>query len=266
MLARRALPPEYRAWNEQWGAPYGKPMPYVGFLSNSKQRRLVDRFPSLRGPFAFQPNNATRVFEYPWAFYAVDLPTGAEVVEIGGGLSGFQFVLAKSQARVTNIDPGEAATGRGWFVNAESIARLNRAYGTDVTLVNTTIEEAKLPSESVDVVHSISTIEHVPPAEVPSLLQEVARILRPNGRCVLTVDLFLNLEPFSNRTENKFGTNVSPASLVAASGLELVGGDRTELYGYPEFDASAVMGNLEELFVGDYPVLAQCFVLAKPGA
>jgi len=59
---------------------------------------------------------------------------------------------------------------------------------------------------------------------------------------------------------------VSPASLVAASGLELVGGDRTELYGYPEFDASAVMGNLEELFVGDYPVLAQCFVLAKPGA
>jgi SAM-dependent methyltransferase len=264
VLARRALPPEYQAWNARWGAPFGKPIPFGGFLRHSTQRRLTDRFPRLRGPFAFQPNSTTRRFEYPWAFHAVDLPPGANVVEIGGGLSGFQFVLAKHEARVTNVDPGEAATGRGWFVDAQSIARLNRAFGTDVALVNTTLEDARLPSDSVDLVYSISTVEHIPPAEVPSLLREVARILRPNGRFVLTVDLFLNLAPFSNRECNRWGTNVAPASLVRESGLELVAGDPTELLGFPEFDAAAVMARLGELLVGDYPVLAQCFVLAKP--
>jgi SAM-dependent methyltransferase len=190
---------------------------------------------------------------------------GADVVEIGGGLSGFQFVLAKCGARVRNVDPGEAATGRGWPVSQGSIARLNRAFKTDVELLNTTLPEARLERSCADLVFSISTIEHIPPDDVAQLMREITRLLRPGGRCVLTVDLFLNLHPFSSRTENEFGTNVAPALLIAESGLQLVVGEPSELFGFPEFEPPEILARLDEFLINEYyPVLAQCLVLEKP--
>jgi SAM-dependent methyltransferase len=213
--------------------------------------------------FAYQPNSPTREFEYPWAWYAVPVVRGATVVDLGGSLAGFQFALSRAGCRVINVDPGESATGRGWPVDCESMARLNRAFGTDVALVNATLQAAKLRESSVDVVYPISTIEHIPDVELPDTMREVARILKPGGSCVLTVDLFLNLEPFTDRTANRYGTNVSVKSLVDASGLLLVLGKTDELYGYPDFDHRRVLASLYDKLVGEYPVLAQCLVLTK---
>jgi len=227
------------------------------------QRELRWRHPRWTGPFGFQPNNTTRVFEYPWAFHAVPVGARSPVVEIGGSLSGFQFVMAKSGAAVTNVDPGLEARGLGWPVDAGSIGALNRAFGTDVTLVNTTLEEAGLEDESADAVYSISTIEHIPTADLPSLMKDVRRILRPGGACVLTIDLFLDLVPFTTQSENEFGTNVSVLQLVESSELDLVVGRPEELFGFPQFDADAVRDRLDDFLVGVYPTLAQCVVLGK---
>lgn len=263
-MARRAIPVDYRTWNKRWGAPFGRQFPFSARLRKATRRELGQRVPKFVGPFGFQDNSTTRRFEYPWAFHAINASRGDNIVEIGGGLSGLQFVLSKSGARVRNVDPGESATGLGWPVHASSIARLNRAFGTDVRLISNTLEEANLASDSVDKVYSISAIEHIPADEIPSLAREVARVLRPGGSCVLTIDLFLNLHPFSRRSSNEWGTNVAPASLVQASGLELIAGDPAELFGYPEFDPANVLARLDQYFVGKYPVMAQCLVLRKP--
>jgi len=127
------------------------------------------------------------------------------------------------------------------------------------------LQEARLRADEVDTIYSVSTIEHIPLAEIPSLMQEISRVLKPGGFCVLTVDLFLNLQPFSRRTSNEFGTNVPPWLLVESSGLQLVQGNPSELLGFAEFDEREILAHLDEYLIGSsYPALAQCLVLQKP--
>ena len=262
MLARSSLPDEFREWNRRWGAPFGNSS-RAARIACSRVPGLAKRFPKLRGPFAFQENNETRIYEFPWAFFAAPLERGMHVVEIGGSLSGFQFVLAKSGARVTNVDPGESASGVGWPCTPASIRRLNRAFGTDVQLANCTLEEAQLADASVDRVFSISTIEHIPEQELPGLADDIRRILKPGGHVVLTIDLFLDLAPFTRRTENRFGWNIDVKAFVERLGMEMVVGDERELNGYPSFDSEYVLSELSELLYGSYPACAQLLVLRK---
>jgi SAM-dependent methyltransferase len=262
VLARRSLPEEFREWNKRWGAPFGYSSRAARFVS-SRVPGLASRFPQLAGPFAFQGNNETRIYEFPWAFFAAPVEHGMHAVEIGGSLSGFQFVLAKSGARVTNVDPGESASGVGWPCTPANIRRLNRAFGTDVQLKNCTLEEAHLADASVDRVFSISTIEHIPEEELPGLADDISRILKPGGRVVLTIDLFLDLAPFTSRTENRFGWNIDVKAFVDRLGMEMVVGDERELNGYPSFDPDYVLSELSEILYGSYPACAQLVVLHK---
>src|SRR5690349_5810000 len=122
MIARRQLPVEFAAWNREQGAPFGR--------STFLPRRLVEALPErgrahLQGPFSFQSNNTTRAFEYPWALAAAGVKSGQRVLEIGGGLSGFQFALDRLGSHVVNVDPGLEAAGRGWPCNPHHMAKLN---------------------------------------------------------------------------------------------------------------------------------------------
>jgi SAM-dependent methyltransferase len=224
----------------------------------------IDRFPRLVGPFAFQASNETRYVEFPWAFHAAPVQPGSNVVEIGGGLTGFQFVLSKCGARVINVDPGGHAPGITYRCEPASIERLNRAFGTDVVLEPTTLEQAGLPDESADVVYSISTIEHIHENELPQLAREIRRIVKPGGRVVLTIDLFLNVAPFTQRLENRYGWNIDVKAFVDETGLEMIVGDEQELNGYGSFDPDHVLAELARIAIGTYPACAQMLVLKKP--
>jgi 2-polyprenyl-3-methyl-5-hydroxy-6-metoxy-1,4-benzoquinol methylase len=262
VIARRELPAEHQAWNRKWSAPYGRHVTVNNKLGSRIPRQL---HPFLWGPFGFQgDNNRTRRAEYPWAFFATPLDPGMTAVDIGGSLGGFQFALARQGLKVINVDPGEAAS-RGWPVDPATIATLNKRFKTDIEIRKAFLHEAGIADASVDRVFCISTIEHIPQSELPQLMAEVGRILRPGGRAVLTVDLFFDLAPFTSRKENVHGTNVEVSSLVEWSGLELEVGDRRELNGFPEFDKEFVQSELDNLLWGDVgPCVAQCFVLRKP--
>lgn len=270
MIARKGLPPAYQDFNRMWGAPSGSRLLRArnrlpvgaGVLESA----VLKPFPSARGMFGFQDNNPTRRFEYPWAFYAAELTPGMTAVDIGGSLSGFQFVLAKSGVRVINVDPGMEAHGKGWPVDKATIARLNRAFGTSVHLENCFLEKAAIAPASVDRVFSISTIEHIPEEEIAPLMRRVYDILKPGGRFVATVDLFLNVQPFCDRVSNEYGKNISVAGIAGAAPFRLVQGDRAELYGFPEFNPQAVLSRLEEYCYGSYPALVQTVILEKPAA
>src|SRR4051812_24925362 len=99
MLAPRALPQHYIDWNRRNGAPAGRILRGGRLLGRT---RAGVRW---RGPFAWQENNSTRAFEFPWAYEQITSRNGPlRVLEIGGGVSGLQFVLAREGHRVTNID------------------------------------------------------------------------------------------------------------------------------------------------------------------
>ena len=119
MLASSSIPRNYADWNRLHGAPNGHDIPcWKRAISGT---RTLQR---LRGPFSIQGNNSIRRFEYPWAFDVARLEPGQRVLEIGGGLAGFQFVLDQFGCRVVNVDPGMVE--QSWPCDKASMAKLNQ--------------------------------------------------------------------------------------------------------------------------------------------
>lgn len=261
MLAPSQLPERFKKWNELHGAPFGH---------HNAGRRFFRRFYSetdwqkARGPFSIQANSTTRTYEYPWAYYAADLSKPRKVAEIGGSLSGFQFVLSKEGHEVVNVDPGMEAAGLGWPSDAESIRKLNSWFNTNVQFMQCTIGKANLSSSHYDIIYSISVLEHLPEADIQEVMEHAYRCLKPKGLFVITLDLFINLEPFTKRKTNEWGQNQNVRSMVEMSRMRLVQGEPSQLLGYPQFDPENILSNLETFMIGNYPVLTQAIVLQKP--
>ena len=271
MLAPRRLPEQFAAWNRVHGAPFGRVMRGAGLLRRCLPAATWER---LRGPFALQPNNDTWVFEYPWAYYAAFGPEGRcaagqpgmKVVEIGGGLAGFQFVLDRAGCAVVNIDPGLEANGVGWPCDERSMRKLNARFGTRVDLRPTVAGRAGLAEGVYDRVFSISVLEHLPDEDLREAMACAFRWLKPGGLMIMTVDLSLNLHPFCSRRANEYGCNQDLYRIVTQQPFELVYGNPAELYGFAEFNVDRILCQLEKYLVGSLdPTMVQCVVLRKPG-
>lgn len=260
MIAPRILPPAFDEWNHRFGAPFGHTLRGERLLQTFLGFRVCQW---LRGPFALQHNNTTRAFEYPWAFYAVAPSRGLTVVEVGGGLSGLQFVLDRFGCRVVNVDPGTDDSGRTWNLPRWQFVLLNRMFRTRVRLIPAAFSVAGLPPGSSDRVVALSVLEHLSVRECHATFAAASRCLRRGGLFILTVDLFLDLHPFSSRVANVYGTNIDLYRLVRDSPFELLEGLPAELYGFPEFQAERILAELDRYLIGSYPALAQCLVLRK---
>jgi len=258
MLAPRQIPDPFADWNRKHHAPWGQ-----------RGKRLINWFGPRNlavarwlGPYAWQRNNSIRRFEYPWAFQKIGgLGQRLRVVDVGAGLAGFQFTLARAGHEVHAVDPGLAARGRGWKLDPQQHAFLCDVYDAPVQLHANTLSQAGLQDASMDVVLSISTIEHFADEDLREFAREARRVLRPGGHLVLTIDLFLDVQPFTSRERNDYGTNIDVRALLDACGATLVEGDPAELNGYAEFDPDRVQSNLSRYLLGaTYPGLTQCAV------
>lgn len=258
MLAPDTLPDRYAEFNRIHHAPYGSRL--SSRLQRFKRGRLRLR---LAGPYAWQANVSNRVYEYPWAHEQISaLGSHLVIADVGASLAGLQFTLAQDGHEVHAVDPGMKATGRGWEVDPQFHQFLAETYRAPVQLHATTLEDAGFADDSVDVVLSVSTIEHFGPGELASFAQAARRVLKPAGHLVLTIDLFLDLVPFTDREENRWGRNMNVAALIEALDATLIVGEREQLYGFPEFDARRIQADLGEYLIGNtYPGLAQCVVL-----
>jgi SAM-dependent methyltransferase len=179
-------------------------------------------------------------------------------------MSGFQFVLSRLGCRVVNVDPGQKELRQAWEYGKEDFAGLNKRFGTNVEMRPTTIDKAGLEDNSFDCVYSISVLEHLSSSAVSTIMTYVWRCLKPGGRFILTVDLFINLLPFTRRIHNEYGSNVDIRWLLDQAPFALQQGSTKELYGFDDFSAQTILSNLETYLVADdYPALTQCIVLRK---
>jgi SAM-dependent methyltransferase len=268
MIGRSELPPEYRAWNKHWGAPFG----YHVDQGLEYKHRLADENPARYGPFGFYQTSLTRVYEYPWAFHIAEVEPGMRVIDVGGWLSGFQIALAKSGCHVTNVDPSDPQDTRWTTSHREDQAtsardqhsRYTSLFGADVTLLESTLQDAELDAGTFDRIFAISVLEHVSQQEAGSVLKAMRRLLAPGGRAVLSIDLFFDLPPFGPFERNFWGTNLDVCQLVKESGLAMVHGDPHELHGFPEFDPDSIVKNIGSYNLSLlYPVVSQLLVLEK---
>jgi len=111
-----------------------------------------------------------------------------------------------------------------------------RALGTDAVFAVTDVRQLALAPESVDVVFSNSTLDHFETTqELNKSLGELARILRPGGTAIITLDnsrnplyWLLRLAGRSGRSPFPMGVTTSLAGLVRkleAAGLEIADTD-----------------------------------------
>lgn len=260
MLAKKYIEKHYLEWNEKYHAPYGRTVK-SNFLNKFIPKRLIQKY---NGPFSIQPNNTTRIFEYPWAFFSIPNTDRQNILEIGGGLSGFQFILEKNQHHVVNVDPGLEAKGVGWPCTKESIIELNEIFQTNVELINTTIDNANLPNSFFDCAICISVIEHLPLEDRINAMERTYESLKPGGTFILTVDLFPELHPFTEKQSNEWGENINIFQLINNSPFQLEAGNKSELFGFPEFNPVNILNDSNKYLLGQYPAFAQCFILRKP--
>ena len=270
MIARKTLSKAHAEWNRQHKAPAGprwwyrvvhsRLRPYVW----PRRMRLPSALIRSLGAFAFQANSDTRTAEYPWCWEVAGLKPGMKVVDVGAGASGLQFVMSAAGANVTSVDPlvNPSANVR-WEFSESDFNRLNRVMGAKVVFVRKLLQDARLEANSVDRVFAVSVIQHIPLVHACELMAEIGRVLKPGGLFIGTVDLFLDLVPFTDKPRNDYGTNVSVHSLVESSGLELSAGVKDELFGYRQFDPQAILRRRGEFYVSN-DVCAQCIVLRKP--
>lgn len=268
MIAKKVIPKNFISWNRRYGSPYGNAYDSCTFL-NRLRWQIIKRnyhlhggiFARLVGPFSFQSNNTTRIIEYPWAFYATDLKRGMKAIDIGGGLGGFQFVLAKNGLEVINIDPGSQEYG--WNYQKSLFVKLNKAFGTNITLYQDKIENMNLKEGFYDRIFCISVLEHLSFDDGYKVVQESYKLLKKSGYLILTVDLFLDLYPFTTKKKDKWGTNIPVYELVKSINTKLVFGNISEIYGSPTFRSKRILENLPNYFIGTWPVLSQLIVLRK---
>jgi hypothetical protein len=174
-----------------------------------------------------------------------------------------QWVLARDGHEVINVDPGLSAAGRGWNVDPRLHRRLTRAFGGGVSLRPTTIGNAGIPDESVDVLLSISTLEHMTPEDIAEFCRHARRVIGADGVAVITVDLYLDLTPFTHQDRNVYGCNIDVLRMLDEAGLELVVGEPSELLGFPDFAPEEIRADADRYLRGNWPAFAQCLV-ARP--
>ena len=82
--------------------------------------------------------------------------------------------------------------------------KLNRWFKTPRRARNTTIDRAGLEAGRFDRAFSMSVIEHLTRRDMRQVMSHVFRCLKPGGVFILTIDLLLNLQPFTSRKSNQY--------------------------------------------------------------
>ncbi|HMJ24899.1 MAG TPA: class I SAM-dependent methyltransferase [Pyrinomonadaceae bacterium] len=168
----------------------------------------ASRYPWSVGMLSQPAFYAARLWEYPFAILTADLEPGMKVADIGCGMTAFTIYL-KDHARcdIVGVDPDVFESGTKYYAHGVSREFTDR---TGLKIVKGEFDQIPLPSDSQDRVFCISVMEHVPPDVRRRGMQEIARILKPGGKAILTVDVSMWFE--LNR----------PLDLIWESGLTLV--------------------------------------------
>ncbi len=95
------------------------------------------------------------------------------VLDIGTGRGDFLRVLTKAGINCRGID-----------LNPEAVAAAQRS-GVDVVLSDASDYLESLADESVGAVTAFHVVEHVPPAELIQLIDQIVRVLAPGGVLIL---------------------------------------------------------------------------------
>jgi SAM-dependent methyltransferase len=148
-----------------------------------------ERYPWSVGHLGVPELYATRMWEYPYAIMSAELQPGMKCADIGCGMTAFTIYLQTvAKCDVVGVDPDLFESGikyKGHGVSKEFIRR------TGLRVVQSGMEAIPLGTGVFDRVFCLSVIEHLPRNVARAGVLEMARILKPGGRGILTLDVDL---------------------------------------------------------------------------
>ena len=148
---------------------------------------------------------AARMWEYPFALLSAELQPGMKCADIGCGMTAFtKYLKDVAECEVVGVDPDLFESGiryKGHGISKEFIRK------TGLQIIQGGMENIALSSNSFDCVFCLSVIEHLPTDVAHRGIREMARILKPGGRVIITVDV------------NMFSEISRPLELIWESGL-----------------------------------------------
>lgn len=166
------------------------------------------RYPWSEGMLSTPAFYAARLWEYPFAISAADLHAGMKVADVGCGMTAFTIYLKEvSKCDVAGVDPDLFDADVKYLGHGVSHDFISR---TGLKIVKGDFDRIPLETGSQDRAFCISVMEHVPPETQRRGMREMARILKPGGLAILTVDMSMFFELSR------------PLDLVWDSGLALV--------------------------------------------
>ena len=177
-------------------------------LQTPEWRSLFDELQPVQEEFlAVHPHSAeytwprdalhtwSRVWEYPYVYHHLRTrrdglcSTGSRpvAVDFGSGVTFFPFAICRSGFEVGCMDRDPVCRR-----DIQRAAASLPSHGGQVSFQHTPGSLLPLSDQSVNVVYSISVLEHV--REHAPLVAEFARVLSPGGLLLLTVDVNLERE------------------------------------------------------------------------
>ncbi len=165
------------------------------------------RYPWVDGLLSTPSFYASRMWEYPFAILSAELQPGMRCADVGCGMSPFTIYLKDvAKCKVAGVDPIKGKVDyRKFGVSHKFIEQ------TKLEIIEGKAEKIPAPSNSFDRVFCLSVIEHLPLSNAKKGMQEIARILKPGGRAIITVDV--NMHSVISR----------PLDLIWDSGLSPLG-------------------------------------------
>lgn len=182
------------------------------------------RYTSSAGSFierTYTPDSEKRkLWENSWIASHSHLLPGLKVLDIGGASTAFVFYLASLGCSVKVIDNDWSCCGM--IYNTNYVAK---KMGWDIEALDMDITKPiPFADDSFDRIFSICVVEHLPSSVRRSMIQEVARVLKPGGIVGITIDYSPNREVLLADKGLRFGYRDKLfKEIIDPSGLALCG-------------------------------------------
>ena len=184
-----------------------------------------------RKNFGWFVNHIPRCFEYPWCINQIGECNNKMILDFGAGISPLPIFLAESGASIITVDNHKTIRKIGQDpTNWNPWGFLDYSYiNNRIKSFNLDLNELKLSEKSLDVVYSISVIEHIKAIERRRIWHGIYPWLKEKGFLILTIDLVLDTENIWNFSEGipveqieKHGTLETVKKELSDEGFELL--------------------------------------------
>ncbi|ETW93339.1 MAG: hypothetical protein ETSY1_39640 [Candidatus Entotheonella factor] len=146
--------------------------------------------------------HAYKHWDYAWAILHSGVRASMTVLDAGAGRGFLQYYLARLgvQMHAMDIAPIESKVFRKLYAVASHVNvsfkldpfrvtnKLQRRYRTQIAYRFESVASLSYADEMFDRVFSISVLEHLDAATLQDGLREMARVLKPGGWLVMTID------------------------------------------------------------------------------